>query len=199
MRMLVTGGAGFIGANVVHQTLRDRPEYEVVVLDALTCAGNEASLAPVRADVEFVKGSVADADLVDRLRCGGAFHRRVAQRQLAARPLAVLQTNIVGTFALLKAVRKHSVRYHHVSTDEVGSLDANLVVIVPPGRTRLPPRAAATHQRGRDPSRPRGTLYLAGSSSRLCAMRWLASNRRSSRTSDGDGGCAGHRRARRHS
>ena len=70
MRMLVTGGAGFIGANFVHQTLRDHPEYEVVVLDALTYAGNEASLAPVRGDVEFVQGSVADSDLVDRLVAG---------------------------------------------------------------------------------------------------------------------------------
>lgn len=67
MRMLVTGGAGFIGANFVHQTLREHPEHSVTVLDALTYAGNEASLAPVRDDIEFVHGSVADAELVDSL------------------------------------------------------------------------------------------------------------------------------------
>ena len=74
--MLVTGGAGFIGANFVHQTLRDHPEFEVVVLDALTYAGNEASLAAVRDDIEFVHGSVADADVVDRLvsRCDVVVH-----------------------------------------------------------------------------------------------------------------------------
>ena len=67
MRMLVTGGAGFIGANFVHLTLREHPEHEITVLDALTYAGNEASLAGVRDRIQFVKGSVADAELVDRL------------------------------------------------------------------------------------------------------------------------------------
>ena len=67
MRLLVTGGAGFIGANFVHHTLRNHPEHSITVLDALTYAGNEASLAPVRADIEFVHGSIADAELVDRL------------------------------------------------------------------------------------------------------------------------------------
>ena len=76
MRMLVTGGAGFIGANFVHYTRRDHPEHEVTVLDALTYAGNEASLAPVRDDIEFVHGSVADAALVDELvgRCDVVVH-----------------------------------------------------------------------------------------------------------------------------
>ena len=67
MRMLVTGGAGFIGANFVHYTSPHHPEHEVTVLDALTYAGNEASLAPVRDDIEFVHGDVADAALVDEL------------------------------------------------------------------------------------------------------------------------------------
>src|SRR5918997_3498968 len=67
MRMLVTGGAGFIGANFVHYTLRQHPEHSITVLDALTYAGNEASLSSVRDRIEFVHGSVADAELVDRL------------------------------------------------------------------------------------------------------------------------------------
>ena len=77
MRMLVTGGAGFIGANFVHQTLREHPEHSVTVLDALTYAGNEASLAPVRNDIEFVHGSVADGDLVDQLAVRDVAHHEL--------------------------------------------------------------------------------------------------------------------------
>ncbi|TKJ33012.1 dTDP-glucose 4,6-dehydratase [Blastococcus sp. CCUG 61487] len=123
MRMLVTGGAGFIGANFVHQTLREHPEHEVTVLDALTYAGNEASLAPVRNDIEFVHGSVADAELVDRLvarhdvvvHFAAESHNDNSLRD----PSPFLQTNLVGTFAILEAVRKHGVKLHHISTDEV--------------------------------------------------------------------------------
>src|SRR3954471_11243807 len=123
MRMLVTGGAGFIGANFVHQTVGEHPEYEVTVLDALTYAGNEASLAPVRNRIEFVQGSVADADLVDKL-VGQAdvvvhFAAESHNDNSLADPSPFLQTNIVGTYTLLEAVRKHGVRLHHVSTDEV--------------------------------------------------------------------------------
>ncbi|MDT0277354.1 dTDP-glucose 4,6-dehydratase [Blastococcus goldschmidtiae] len=123
MRMLVTGGAGFIGANFVHQTLREHPEHSVTVLDALTYAGNEASLAPVRGDIEFVHGSVADADLVDRLvarhdvvvHFAAESHNDNSLRD----PSPFLQTNLIGTFTILEAVRRHGVRLHHISTDEV--------------------------------------------------------------------------------
>ncbi|MGY1824811.1 MULTISPECIES: dTDP-glucose 4,6-dehydratase [unclassified Blastococcus] len=123
MRMLVTGGAGFIGANFVHQTLRERPEYEVVVLDALTYAGNEASLEGVRDQIEFVHGSVADADVVDRLvgRSDVVVHFAAESHNdnSLRDPSPFLETNVVGTFTLLEAVRRHGVRYHHISTDEV--------------------------------------------------------------------------------
>jgi dTDP-glucose 4,6-dehydratase len=123
MRMLVTGGAGFIGANFVHQTLREHPEFEIVVLDALTYAGNEASLAEVRDDIEFVHGSVADADLVDELvkrhdvvvHFAAESHNDNSLRD----PSPFLQTNLIGTFTILEAVRRHGVRLHHISTDEV--------------------------------------------------------------------------------
>ncbi|SDF64950.1 dTDP-glucose 4,6-dehydratase [Blastococcus aurantiacus] len=123
MRLLVTGGAGFIGANFVHQTLREHPEHSVTVLDALTYAGNEASLAPVRGDIEFVHGSVADADLVDQLvarhdvvlHFAAESHNDNSLRD----PSPFLQTNLVGTFTILEAVRRHGVRLHHISTDEV--------------------------------------------------------------------------------
>ncbi|MDP5183811.1 dTDP-glucose 4,6-dehydratase [Blastococcus sp. BMG 814] len=123
MRMLVTGGAGFIGANFVHQTLREHPEYEVTVLDALTYAGNPASLDAVRDDIEFVHGSVADADVVDRLvgRCDVVVHFAAESHNdnSLRDPAPFLQTNVVGTFTLLEAVRRHGARYHHISTDEV--------------------------------------------------------------------------------
>ncbi|MGY1835176.1 dTDP-glucose 4,6-dehydratase [Blastococcus sp. SYSU DS0510] len=123
MRMLVTGGAGFIGANFVHQTLRERPEYEVVVLDALTYAGNEASLEGVRDQIEFLHGSVADADVVDRLvgRSDVVVHFAAESHNdnSLRDPSPFLETNVVGTFTLLEAVRRHGVRYHHISTDEV--------------------------------------------------------------------------------
>jgi dTDP-glucose 4,6-dehydratase len=123
VRILVTGGAGFIGANFVHWTLAHRPDAQVTVVDALTYAGNLASLAPVRDRIDVVRGDVADAALVDRL---------VGETDLVVHfaaeshndnslhdPAPFVQTNVVGTFTLLEAVRKHGVRLHHVSTDEV--------------------------------------------------------------------------------
>ncbi len=67
MKMLVTGGAGFIGTNFVLRTAENRPDWQLRVLDALTYAGNAANLASVSDRVELVHGSVADAELVDRL------------------------------------------------------------------------------------------------------------------------------------
>src|SRR6476661_7550019 len=123
VRMLVTGGAGFIGANFVHYTLREHPEYSITVLDALTYAGNEASLAPVRDDIEFVHGSVVDAALVDELvgRSDVVVHFAAESHNDNSLndPSPFLQTNIIGTYTILEAVRKHGVRLHHISTDEV--------------------------------------------------------------------------------
>src|SRR3954454_18510303 len=123
MRVLVTGGAGFIGANFVHYTLREHADHEVTVLDALTYAGNEASLAPVRDRIEFVHGSVADAGLVDRLvsRCDVVVHFAAESHNdnSLADPSPFLTTNVVGTYTLLEAVRRYGVRLHHISTDEV--------------------------------------------------------------------------------
>ncbi|WP_330184005.1 dTDP-glucose 4,6-dehydratase [Nocardia sp. NBC_01503] len=123
MRLLVTGGAGFIGANFVHQTVTTRPGVQVTVLDKLTYAGNRASLDPVADRIEFVHGDIADAALVDRL-VGGVdavvhFAAESHNDNSLADPWPFVQTNIVGTYSLLQAVRKHQVRYHHISTDEV--------------------------------------------------------------------------------
>ena len=122
MRILVTGGAGFIGANFVRQTVRERPDADVTVLDALTYAGNASSIAGLER-VRLVEGDIANLELVDSL---------VAESDLVVHfaaeshndnslndPWPFVQTNVVGTFSLLEAVRKHGVRYHHISTDEV--------------------------------------------------------------------------------
>jgi dTDP-glucose 4,6-dehydratase len=123
VHLLVTGGAGFIGANFVHYTLANRPEYSITVLDALTYAGNEQSLAAVRDRIEFVRGSVADAALVDPLveRADVVVHFAAESHNdnSLADPSPFLQTNVVGTYTVLEAVRRHGVRLHHISTDEV--------------------------------------------------------------------------------
>ena len=121
MRLLVTGGAGFIGANFVRLTLAERPEHEVTVLDALTYAGNPENLAGL--SVELVVGSITDAALVDRLV---AAHDVVVNFAAESHndnslddPGPFLDTNLMGTARLLEAVRRHGRRLHHVSTDEV--------------------------------------------------------------------------------
>ncbi|WP_028476057.1 dTDP-glucose 4,6-dehydratase [Nocardia sp. CNY236] len=123
MRLLVTGGAGFIGANFVHHTVSNHPETTVTVLDALTYAGNRASLDPVADRIDFVHGDVADLDLVDDLvgRVDAVVHFAAESHNdnSLAEPWPFVQSNIIGTYALLQAVRRHDVRYHHVSTDEV--------------------------------------------------------------------------------
>jgi dTDP-glucose 4,6-dehydratase len=123
MKVLITGGAGFIGANFVHQTVRERPDVRVTVLDALTYAGDRTSLDPVADRVELVVGSITDAPLVDRL-VGESdlvvhFAAESHNDNSLNDPSPFVQTNLVGTFTLLEAVRKHGVRFHHISTDEV--------------------------------------------------------------------------------
>ncbi|WP_347347492.1 dTDP-glucose 4,6-dehydratase [Nigerium sp.] len=120
---LVTGGAGFIGTNFVRHLL-DHTEHRVIVLDALTYAGNKASLEGLPADrVSLVVGNVCDADLVDRLVADSDvvvhFAAESHNDNSLNDPSPFIQTNLVGTFTLLQAVRKHDKRYHHISTDEV--------------------------------------------------------------------------------
>lgn len=123
VKLLVTGGAGFIGSNFVQQTVRERPDARVVVLDALTYAGDRGSLEPVADAVELVEGSIADRDLVDGLvRDADVVVHFAAESHndnSLDDPTPFVETNVVGTFTLLEAVRRHGVRFHHVSTDEV--------------------------------------------------------------------------------
>lgn len=123
MRILVTGGAGFIGANFVHATVRERPDVSVTVLDALTYAGTRESLTPVTASVELVQGDICDAETVDRLVSTHDvvvhFAAETHNDNSLADPSPFLHSNIIGTYTLLEAVRRHDVRLHHISTDEV--------------------------------------------------------------------------------
>ncbi|MEJ1088262.1 dTDP-glucose 4,6-dehydratase [Microbacterium sp. Mu-80] len=123
MKLLVTGGAGFIGSNFVHHVVA-HTEHHVTVLDKLTYAGNRASLAGLPDDrVAFVHGDIADAELVDGLIAGAdaVVHYAAESHNdnSLADPRPFLDTNIVGTYTLLEAVRRHDVRFHHISTDEV--------------------------------------------------------------------------------
>ena len=122
--IIVTGGCGFIGSNFVHHVVREHPGVRVTVLDKLTYAGNPENIAGLPADrVELVVGDVCDAGLLDRLVPGhDAIVHYAAESHndnSIADPGPFLRTNVEGTFRLLEACRRHGVRYHHVSTDEV--------------------------------------------------------------------------------
>jgi dTDP-glucose 4,6-dehydratase len=122
-RMLVTGGAGFIGANFVHYTVRNHPEYEVRVLDALTYAGDRTTLSRVDSQIEFVHGDICDADVVSRLVADTDLIVHFAAESHVDNslhdPEPFVRSNIIGTYTLLEAVRRHGGRFHHISTDEV--------------------------------------------------------------------------------
>lgn len=122
-RLLVTGGAGFIGSNFVRHVI-DHTDHHVTVLDKLTYAGNRESLAGLPEQrMVLVVGDIADAVVVDELveasdivvHFAAESHNDNSLRD----PNPFLHTNVVGTFTLLEAVRKHGRRFHHISTDEV--------------------------------------------------------------------------------
>lgn len=123
MRLLVTGGAGFIGANFVHGAVRDRPNVEVTVLDAMTYAGSAESLNSLAGRIRLVDGDITDesliADLVAKSDAVVHFAAETHVDNSLADPAPFLRSNIVGTFSVLEAVRRHGVRLHHISTDEV--------------------------------------------------------------------------------
>ena len=123
MRLLVTGGAGFIGANFVHAAVRERAGVAVTVVDALTYAGSRESLTGLGDEVRLVEGDLTDELLVDRLVAeSDAVVHFAAETHVDNSlddPGPFLRSNVVGTFSVLEAVRRHGVRLHHISTDEV--------------------------------------------------------------------------------
>jgi len=129
MKLLITGGAGFIGANFVHHMLAKYGHYEIVVADKLTYAGNRASLASVEARIAFTEADICDAEAMDAAMAGCDAVVHFAAESHVDRsindPGPFLRTNILGTETLLRLALKHRVgRFHHISTDEVfGALD----------------------------------------------------------------------------
>ncbi|WAH96534.1 dTDP-glucose 4,6-dehydratase [Arthrobacter sp. MMS18-M83] len=122
-KILVTGGAGFIGSNFVHYLVANT-DANVTVLDKLTYAGNPESISGLPEDrVTLVKGDIADGDLVDGLVAGTDVVVHYAAESHNDNslhdPRPFLDTNIIGTYTLIEAARKHATRFHHISTDEV--------------------------------------------------------------------------------
>jgi dTDP-glucose 4,6-dehydratase len=139
MKLLITGGAGFIGSHVVRRFVRNYPQYSIVNLDALTYAGNLANLTDVQneANYRFVKGDITVKEFIQQLfreeQFDGVIHLAAeshVDRSISG-PDAFIQTNVVGTANLLNAAveswkgNMDGKRFYHVSTDEVfGSLGA---------------------------------------------------------------------------
>jgi dTDP-glucose 4,6-dehydratase len=153
MRLLVTGGAGFIGSNFVHYWLERHPDDYVVVYDLLTYAGNRASLAPVEDRIVFVHGDICDRELAEStlgehdvgvvVNFAAESHNSLA----VVDPSRFFRTNVLGTQTLLEASRTAGVeRFHHVSTCEVYgdlALDTNEVFTEEsPYRPRTPYNAS---------------------------------------------------------
>ena len=124
MKILVTGGAGFIGSNFVHFVYRERPDWQITVLDALTYAGDKANLDGLDSSrVKLIVGNICDETVVDQLvaDCDAVIHFAAETHvdNSLHSPWPFVETNVVGTFRILEAVRKHKKRLHHISTDEV--------------------------------------------------------------------------------
>ena len=125
VKMLVTGGAGFIGLNFVRWTLENRPEYEITILDKLTYAANEGAINGLKnfKKISFIKGDICDPnvvfDAVENTEIVVHFAAESHNDNSLHDPMPFVYTNIVGTANILEAVRKFDKRLHHISTDEV--------------------------------------------------------------------------------
>jgi len=124
MKLLVTGGAGFIGANFVHYWLKKYPKDKIRVIDLLTYAGNKSSLKSVKDKIEFVKGDIVDVSTVRKVMDGIDIVVHFAAEshvdKSVLNPESFMRTNVKGTKVLLTEAEKAGVkRFHHVSTDEV--------------------------------------------------------------------------------
>lgn len=123
-KLLVTGGAGFIGSNFVRYVYKQRPDWHIVVLDKLTYAGDKKNLDGLDTKrVVLVQGDICDEELVDKLvgEADAVVHFAAESHNdnslISPRPF--LESNIIGTYTLIEAARKHNTRFHHISTDEV--------------------------------------------------------------------------------
>jgi dTDP-glucose 4,6-dehydratase len=123
MRVLITGGAGFIGSNFVYLCRKERPDWQITVIDKLSYAGDIATLEPILNEIEFVTGDIANAQLVDELVEKNDlvvhFAAESHNDNSLKNPWPFVESNIIGTYNILEAVRKHGKKLHHISTDEV--------------------------------------------------------------------------------
>jgi len=124
LRLLITGGAGFIGSNYVHYMLETHPDYEIIVLDKLTYAGRMENLQDVIDKIKFIKGDICDKEVVNEvvkdvdgiINFAAESH---VDRSIEG-PEPFIKTDVYGSFTLLEAVRKFDIgRYLQISTDEV--------------------------------------------------------------------------------
>lgn len=124
MKVLITGGAGFIGSNFVQYMVRKHPDYEIVVVDSFTYAGNHSSLVPIADRIRIVTADINNEVMMHHAMAGVDVVVHLAAESHVDRsindPSPFLKTNILGTETLLRVAMKHNVkRFHHVSTDEV--------------------------------------------------------------------------------
>lgn len=124
MKILITGGAGFIGSNFVHYWAEQHPEDSIIVFDALTYAANKESLASLQNKITFVEGDITNRAAVDAVMsgvdCVVHFAAESHNDRAIADPFIFTKTNVIGTHTLLESARQNKVsRFHHISTDEV--------------------------------------------------------------------------------
>ena len=123
MRILVTGGAGFIGSNFVRYIYRERPDWHISVYDKLTYAGNKLNIAGLDDRVELIEADICDEAAIDKAiqQCDAVIHFAAESHNDNSlhSPWPFIETNLVGTYRILEAVRKYEKRLHHISTDEV--------------------------------------------------------------------------------
>jgi len=123
LRILVTGGAGFIGSNFVTRTLETRTGHEITVLDSLTYAGSKSNLEPHLTSIKFVQGDIRDTELVSELVSKADlvvhFAAESHNDNSLDNPSLFYETNVMGTLNIANACVEHDVRLHHISTDEV--------------------------------------------------------------------------------
>ena len=122
MRLLVTGGAGFIGSNFVRHVHRERPDWEIVVYDLLTYAGDRRNVEGLER-VTLVEADICDAEAIDAAvaECDAVVHFAAESHNdnSLESPWQFVHTNVIGTYQVLEACRRHGTRLHHISTDEV--------------------------------------------------------------------------------
>ncbi len=123
-KILVTGGAGFIGSNFVHYIYRERPDWQIAVYDKLTYAGDRANIAGLdEGRVKLIVADICDESAIDKAvaDCDAVVHFAAESHNDNSlhSPRPFVDTNLVGTYQILEAARKHKKRLHHISTDEV--------------------------------------------------------------------------------